>query len=304
MENVQNTNQTELYQAFIKSRKTFRRAFILSCILYMILFAVFLGVTFLLYGNLGFFITRFMKEYLGLGQEAWAYFLAGPCIVLAPILIRTYSDARNEYKRLLLYPALETVFGSGLQVLPNGRMERDKLQAAHILRVGEQYKANDLLVGTYHGHTFQICDFCKPHFKGQIFALECNGVFPQRLCIAQKGFRGATLPQNGTKCVKTGDEVFDKIFSCYVIQSKYKQVLLSGKMKHALQVLAEITDEKCMITVSGDMLYLVLKEQRDSFEPPLFRPFDLEKETTRIRTQLQNSVVLLDCLTADTFQTV
>lgn len=297
MEQGKNGVQSELYQSFIKKRKTFRRTFILSCVLYSILLLGFFIFIICAFSHPAFRLTASTRERL------WAYFLAGPCIVLAPALIRTHSAARSEYKKLLLNPALEEVFGSGLTtVLPNGRMERTTLQAAHILGVGEKYTANDLTVGTYRGHTFQICDFCKSHFKGQVFALECNRIFPQRLCILQQGFHRANLPKGSTKCIKTGDAKFDKIFSCYTIQSEYNQVLLTEKMKRTLQMMAELTDEKFMITVSGDMLYLVLQEQRDSFEPPLFRSFHLEKETQRTRAQLQNIAVLLDCMTTDAFQ--
>lgn len=299
---VTNTNREELYDIFLRTRRTFRRTFLLSCILYFILFAAFLGVLGWSYTNLGFWTTTILKKYLGLGSEAWAYFLAGSCIVLAPALIRTHNKARTEYKNLMLYPALQRTFGKNLQVLPNGRMERSVLQAAHILQEGEKYQANDLMVGTYRGLLFRFCDFSIRRFHGQVFALECKQIFPQRLCLVQKGFHRAVLPPNVTKRLKSGDEVFDAVFSCFAVESAKEQIVLTDKMQTALQLIAEMTDEKCMISLSGDMLYLALQEKRDSFEPPLFRPCNLEKEMQVVCEQLQSIVALLDCLTTDIFK--
>lgn len=92
------------------------------------------------------------------------------------------------------------------------------------------------------------------------------------------------------------------VFSCFTIKSALEQVVLSEKLQNALRLIAEMTDEKCMISLSGDMLYLVLQEKRDSFEPPLFRPCKLEREMQMTCEQLQSIVALLDCLTTDTFQ--
>lgn len=302
MNTVNNTNCDELHDGFLRTRKKFRRTFLLSCILYLILFAVFLGVLSWSYINLGIWSTTILKKYLGLGSEAWAYFLAGPCIVLAPTLIQTHNKARTEYKNLLLYPALQKAFGNNLQVLPNGRMERSVLQAAHILQEGEKYQANDLMVGTYRECPFRFCDFGKRRFQGQVFALECKQIFPQRLCLVQKGFHRAVLPPNVAKRMRTGDEAFDAVFSCFAVETAQEQIVLTEKIRNALRLIAEMTDEKCMISLSGDMLYLVLQEKRDSFEPPLFRPCNLEKEMQVACEQLQSIVALLDCLTTDTFQ--
>lgn len=302
MNTVNNKNRDELQEDFLRTRKNFRRTFLLSCVLYFILFVVFLGILSWFYTNFGIWSASILKEYLGLGSEAWAYFLAGPCIVLAPVLIRTHNKARTEYKNLVLYPALQRTFGKNLQVLPNGRMERSVLQAAHILQEGEKYQANDLMVGKYRECPFRFCDFGKRRFHGQVFALECKQIFPQRLCLVQKGFHRAVLPPNVAKRMKTGDEVFDAVFSCFAVETAQEQIVLTEKIRNVLRLIAEMADEKCMISLSGDMLYLVLQEKRDSFEPPLFRPYNLEKEMQVACEQLQSIVALLDCLTTDTFQ--
>lgn len=298
MKTVNDKDRENFCDSFLSTRKNFRRTLFLSCVLYFLLFSAFLCVLCRSYIHLGIRLTRSLEEYF----EVWAYFFAGPCIVLAPALIRLYSKARTEYKNLLLYPALQKAFGSNLQVVSNGRMERSILQAMHILEEGEQYRANDLMIGTYRGCSFRFCDFRKRRFKGQVFTLECKQTFPQRLCLVQKGFRKAVLPKNDTKRMQTGNEAFDAVFSCFTMKSALEQVVLSEKLQNALRLIAEMTDEKCMISLSGDMLYLVLQEKRDSFEPPLFRPCKLEREMQMTCEQLQSIVALLDCLTTDTFQ--
>lgn len=285
MGNTTNSKYLEYYEAFLKSRKQYYWAWVWSIIAYLIVLFV-----------SGYCISHLRLRFW-FARELWPVIVAGPAAALSPLVFKATTDVRRKYKRLLVWSALEKVF-SDLQLQPDGKFSYAELQAAG-LSDDVNAKQNDWLRGKYNGISFELCDVEQWRFQGRILIVELDKAFTQRVTVVQKGFPKNQQDTEGLQKVTVANSIFMDTFDCYAENAENAKEILTPQIVKALGIVSAASDGKLHVTFCGYRIFVSVHDNKDAFEPPLFRKFDLEKEMESVYTQIRQITDLMDAVTAN-----
>lgn len=286
MGNTTNSKYLEYYEAFLKSRKQYYWAWVRSIIEYLIVLFVF-----------GYCISRLRLLHIWYAEELWPIVVAGPAAVLSPLVFKATADVRKKYKQLLVWSAMEKVF-SDLHLQPDGKFSYAELQAAG-LGADVNAKQNDWLRGNYNGIAFEMCDVEQWRFQGRVLIVEVDNPFPQRVTVVQKGFPKNEQDTENLQAVTVYNSIFMDTFDCYAENAEKAEEILTPQILKALGTASAVADGKLHITFCGYRVFVSVHDNKDAFEPPLFRKFDLEKEMEKVYIQIRQITDLIETVTVE-----
>lgn len=285
MGNTTNSKYLEYYEAFLKSRKQYYRAWICSILAY---------IAYIIVWSIVYRFRRFSALY---SQSLWPVAVLGPAAALSPLVSKATTDVRKKYKQLLVWSAMEKVF-SDLHLQPDGKFSYAELQAAG-LSGDVSAKQNDWFRGNYNGISFEVCDVTQWRFQGRVLIVEVENPFPQRVTVVQKGFPKNEQDTENLQAVTVYNSIFMDTFDCYAENAEKAEEILTPQILKALGIASAVADGKLHITFCGYRVFVSVHDNKDAFEPPLFRKFDLEKEMEKVYIQIRQITDLIETVTVE-----
>lgn len=285
MGNTTNSKYMEYYEAFLKSRKQYYRAWICSILAY---------IAYIIVWSIVYRFRRFSALY---SQSLWPVAVLGPAAALSPLVSKATTDVRKKYKQLLVWSAMEKVF-SDLHLQPDGKFSYAELQAAG-LSGDVSAKQNDWFRGKYNGISFEVCDVTQWRFQGRVLIVEVENPFPQRVTVVQKGFPKNEQDTENLQAVTVYNSIFMDTFDCYAENAEKAEEILTPQILKALGIASAVADGKLHITFCGYRVFVSVHDNKDAFEPPLFRKFDLEKEMEKVYIQIRQITDLIETVTVE-----
>lgn len=285
MGNTTNSKYLEYYEAFLKSRKQYYRAWICSILAY---------IAYIIVWSIVYRFRRFSALH---SQSLWPVAVLGPAAALSPLVSKATTDVRRKYKKLLVWSAMEKVF-SDLHLQPDGKFSYAELQAAG-LSGDVSAKQNDWFRGKYNGISFEVCDVTQWRFQGRVLIVDVENPFPQRVTVVQKGFPKNEQDTENLQAVTVYNSIFMDTFDCYAENAEKAEEILTPKILKALGIASAAADGKLHITFCGYRIFVSVHDNKDAFEPPLFRKFDLEKEMDNVYTQIRQITDLIETVTVE-----
>ena len=272
--------------------------------LYSLIFLFVIGV---------FFILSFMT---------FRSILVFPMIIGVIVIMIVYSklasDYRSQVKETIVKEMIIKEFDNVHYDIKNG-FSRDFIKETGLVSMGNIYRSNDLLAGSYHGVDFKQADLCIQQrtsngkttttvtlFKGRWMVYTFNKRFTGYMQIRSNENRlfGNTKPMNwfsskpSVSKIKMENEVFNQRFNIYASDDHEAYYILTP---HFMEKIMELDDDLVGNLVVGfidNELHIALYNNQDAFEPSIFRAID-DEYYQEVQADIDMIKMVIDELTLD-----
>lgn len=246
------------------------------------------------------------------------FILATVAVVMMLLSRQDALNYKRAYKAYFVWRNLQRNF-SDLHYNHEMGMARELIASTGMMRMGNIYSSNDLVLGQYkkvhlaqadvhiqyestdsEGHTTY-----HTIFKGRWMIFEFPKKFNFRMMVATRNFAGAVVPlsyKTGKKMRKISVESpnFNKKFVVYGEDGLETFYLLDPAMIAKIENLAETYGKSFILCFMNNQLHVGLNDGRDSFEPPSsLRKIDPEVEDAKIQRDIKVITDLVDGLSLD-----
>ena len=238
-----------------------------------------------------------------------------PFSILAIVFYRKTEDQKTKYKKAYkayyVGATLEKIF-TDIHYDHEKGMPISAPESTGIIRTGNSYKSNDLVIGKYKGTEFMQADVeiaretedtSHKIFKGRWMTFTFPKPFLHRLAVVDKKYYRRIIPvvsadeNSGFRKIETESQTFNKKFITYAEDGFEAYYLLDPAFIEQTENLSNIHKGKILLVFSGDMLHVAIDDNNDAFEPPsILKPIDEQKEIEKIMNEIKIITNFVDYL--------
>lgn len=248
-------------------------------------------------------------------------------LLLAPIPVgilwwiysRRLKDYKAGYKNVVVNRAAEGLFDS-FQYCPEKGYSKEEIIATGLMAMGNIYKSEDTLEGSYKGVAFRRADtyiaqmystgkscYVVEFLRGTWLTFTYNKEFLSDLQIRTKGFRYAN--EKKSKLLNTADErrhsfetenmEFNKAFECSCQSDSEAFYLLTPQLIQMLLLLRDEFGCDFMLGFVDNRLHFAINSGNNNMEPPVLFGTSMEYEVETVRRELKIITNIVDTLAID-----
>lgn len=272
--------------------------------LYSLIFLIILGI---------FFILSFMT---------FRSFLVIPMVIGVIVIVIIYAKLANDYrtqvKETIVKEMIIKEFDNVHFDIKNG-FSRDFIKSTELISMGNIYRSNDLLSGSYHDVDFKQADVHIQQrtsngkttstvtlFKGRWMVYTFNKRFTGYMQIRSNENRlfGNSKPiswfgsRPSVSRLKMENEVFNQRFNIYASDDHEAYYILTP---HFMEKIIELDDSlqgNLVVGFIDNELHIALYNNQDAFEPSIFRSID-DEYYQAVQADIDLIKMVIDELTLD-----
>lgn len=243
-------------------------------------------------------------------------------IIALALTSKQAKEFSLSFKSYFVKSSLEKIF-TNLKYLPDSGISRETIASTNMMRMGDRYSSNDLVIGNYKNIGFTQSDvhieeehetrdsdghtrrYYVTIFKGRWMIFDFNKVFKADVQVAQKGFGNNKVGswfsgEQKFQKVEMESQEFNKAFNVYAQQPLDAFYILTPKVMEKIKNLDERNDGKLLLCFINNKLHVGIYNYEDSFEhKSVFSKIDEEKTRNDISTDIQKITMFVDELELD-----
>lgn len=229
-------------------------------------------------------------------------------VAVAVFLINNRKHSRyvEEYKTLLVKAELEVYFDK-LAFYPESGFSKEMIKSLNVISTGNIFRSEDYMSGEYNGVPFESAEVyiadktndsdgnsnTTVYFKGRWMIFDFNKAFRYDLQVREKGFSYAKrkgglfssdVPMNK---VQMESETFNAAYTTYAADEHEAFYILTPPIMTSMMTLKERTTGKLMFCFIGNRLHVALHNNKNSFEPPIFKKLTVEYAENDIMSEIK-----------------
>lgn len=221
----------------------------------------------------------------------------------------------KKYKELAVSFALEKVFGELHYDGGDGFM-KEYISSLGCMQMGSDFESEDKFSGVYNGVPFESAEVyiadtttnangmnsTTEYFHGRWTVFDFNKNFKYNLQVRQKGFcyakkdGGLFSSAVPMKKIRMESEMFNYAFSVYGADEHEAFFLLTPSVMTEMLRLKEVIKGKMLFCFIDNKLHVALCDNKDSFEPPMFRRLTEEWVTNDVAGEAGEIAAFVDGL--------
>ena len=229
------------------------------------------------------------------------------------------KDYAKSYKSAVVDRAAQGLFDS-YRYEPEKGYDKDEITETGLMSMGNIYKSEDMLEGSYKGVDFRRADayiaqlystgkssYVIVFLQGTWLTFTYNKEFSSDLQIRTNRFNFANTKtgrlfnseDERRHTFETENMEFNKVFRCTCQNDSEAFYLLTPQM---MQMLLQLHDEfgcEFMLGFVRNRLHFAINSGKNNMEPPVFSSTSLEYETEKVRKELKIITNIVDTLAID-----
>ncbi len=230
--------------------------------------------------------------------------------------IRKYKEL---YKDMVVTKQFREVF-ENCSYEPEYGITKEEVRATGLIMLGNRYKSEDYLSGTYKNVRFERSDVLiqneetdghghshtTTYFQGRWLVLQPPKSFQTTLQIIQRGFSHSnhkkgffTRKDERRHEVEFENETFNSMFTCYCQNDQEAYYLITPQMQEAILKLVLLIDGKLMIGFTGKRMHLAIHNGKDALEPPIFRAISYQNDILATKQEIRAITDVVNILNLD-----
>lgn len=236
------------------------------------------------------------------------------------ITIKPRNEFTLNYKKAFVLKSLQKIF-TNLNYKPDMGLDREIIRNTEMMYMGDRYSSNDYISGTYkninvigadvhieekeestdsEGHTTTTWVTL---FLGKWMIFDFNKTFKANLEICQKGFQNAEVNtlfgSSKYNKVQMEDEEFNNHFRTYAQNEEEAFYILTPALMEKIKNLCNELNGTVLLCFIDNKLHVGLNNNRDSFEPSLFKKINEEEILNVISKDISLITSFIDELDLD-----
>ena len=258
----------------------------------------------------------FQSEDIYLRYSTWMWIAVGAFLAFLTAYKVLRSRFEFSYKNGIVRQAAAGLPGSFHYYGKKG-LERSYVEKTGFITLGNVFRSEDLVEGTYRGISFRRADVytsearkgqaTKVYMKGAWFIFSYKKPFTSELRIVSNDYpqdngkspllsKNPPLARNSEyrSKVATVNPAFDASFRCTAKNEEEAVFLLSPQMTQLMVDLRRKLGCPMLAAVHNNQLVLVLCTDRDHMETRITEPLDTQAEIERTREELDIACSLID----------
>lgn len=263
-------------------------------------------------------IIIFIFSYISFHAEPTALFmlLFGSMIlsyILSGFSIKEYKAAYKKYFAVSIFEKKCNNVNFNLDCGIN----EDIIADTHMMYMGDRFRSNDYISGTYKGVNFEYSDVhieeeytdsdgdthYQTLFLGQWFIFDFNKNFKSNLQICESGFRNAKRnswfgPEKYKK-VTFEDIEFNKMFKVFAQNDLEAFYILTPHTIENIKVLNSNIQGSLLFCFIDNRLHVGLHSGKDSFEASIFKKVDEVQAKSKVSQEIDTILKFIDILNLD-----
>ena len=223
----------------------------------------------------------------------------------------------KEYKKIFILEALKKHF-TDVVYEPEKGFTEDFIKNTHMISTGDSYESNDYISGKYKDINFSQSDihieeeeeeedsegnketYWVTIFLGRWMIFDFNKPFKSNVQIITDGFAPAGYEGGeGYDEVSMEESEFNKKFSVYAQDAHEAFYILTPHFMEKLKRINEKLGKYMMFCFIDNKLHIALYNDKDSFEPDIFKEINVKEEEEKISNEITIITDLIDDLRLD-----
>ena len=270
-----------------------------------------------------FFIVIISLSFLSIFAESEIYqiyqFYIGGLALIGIIFGSTINKKKRVYKKLYNEVIVRTVFERYFDIREFNSdygIPYSAIKNTRMMKMGNTYSSNDFLCGEYKNIAFSQSDvtISEEHytgrqktsityFKGRWMIFDFNKNFDCDLLVHDKSFNYADHRKNlfskEFEKIRFENIEFNKAFESYTNNEQEAFYIITPHIMDSMTELREKTNGALIFCFCRNQLHIGVNNRRDAFEPPIFRPIDVESAISDISYDVSIITRFVDELNLD-----
>ena len=264
-------------------------------------------------------IISFFYQAAHFGNPAISFIFFGIAVIFIFLSIKRFKRFAQMYKDIVVTKAAEGLFDK-YYYEPEVGFSQDEIRQTGIMSMGNRYKSEDMVRGTYKGVPFRRADMyiaqhtsngksshTTVYIQGTWICFDYNKSFNSDLQILSKDFsfsnkKSSRLFNRSTERrheFKTESEEFNGLFTCTCQNETEAFYLLTPRLMQMLILLKTEIGNAFMLGFIDNNLHFVISSHKNHMEPSLFGDCNLEVEVEQVRKELMIIRNVIDSLAMD-----
>ncbi len=203
---------------------------------------------------------------------------------------------------------------------PANGISKEEIHAAGLIMLGNRYRSEDYITGTYKGVRFERSDLLiqnhhsdsnghshtTTYFQGRWMVFQAPKRFHTTLQIIQKNFSYSnqkkglfTSKEERRHEVEFENEQFNSQFNCYCQNDQEAYYLITPQMQEAILKLAQLIDGSLMLGFTGQRLHLAVNTGKDALEPSIFHAISYQNDFLAVKQEISAITDIINVLNLD-----
>ena len=231
----------------------------------------------------------------------------------------TINKKKRVYKKLYNEVIVRTVFERYFDIKEFNSdygIPVSAIKNTRMMKMGNTYSSNDFLRGEYKNIAFSQSDVTiseehytgrqktsVTYFKGRWMIFDFNKNFDCDLLVHDKSFNYAdhrkSLFSKEFEKIRFENIEFNKTFESYTNNEQEAFYIITPHIMDSMTELREKTNGALIFCFCRNQLHIGVNNRRDAFEPPIFRPIDVESAISDISYDVSIITRFVDELNLD-----
>lgn len=251
--------------------------------------------------------------------EIAQFIIGGGFMFISIIFGSTINKKKRVYKKLYNEVIVRTVFERYFDIREFNSdygIPYSAIKNTRMMKMGNTYSSNDFLCGEYKNIAFSQSDvtISEEHytgrqktsityFKGRWMVFDFNKNFDCDLLVHDKSFNYADHRKNlfskEFEKIRFENIEFNKAFESYTNNEQEAFYIITPHIMDSMTELREKTNGSLIFCFCRNQLHIGVNNRRDAFEPPIFRPIDVESAISDISYDVSIITRFVDELNLD-----
>lgn len=240
-------------------------------------------------------------------------------LILVLLSMKPVKQYRRGFKERVVAEAAANMFDN-YQYYPFAGIEREEVAMTNMMMMGNRYKSEDLIEGTYKKVPFRRADMyiaqhtsngksshTTVYLRGTWIIFRYNKDFKADLQIASKGFsyekkntsRLFTRSTTRRRPMQTEDIEFNGMFECTCQNESEAFYLLTPRVMQMLKLLQAELRAPIMVGFVNNMLHFAISSKKNHMEPPIFGSLNPARAIEEARVELKAICNIIDAFSMD-----
>lgn len=247
------------------------------------------------------------------------FIIGGGYVFIGIIFGSTINKKKRVYKKLYNEVIVRTVFERYFDIKEFNSdygIPVSAIKNTRMMKMGNTYSSNDFLRGEYKNIAFSQSDVTiseehytgrqktsVTYFKGRWMIFDFNKNFDCDLLVHDKSFNYAdhrkSLFSKEFEKIRFENIEFNKTFESYTNNEQEAFYIITPHIMDSMTELHNKTNGALIFCFCRNQLHIGVNNRRDAFEPPIFRPIDVESEISDISYDVSIITRFVDELNLD-----
>ena len=247
------------------------------------------------------------------------FIIGGGYVFIGIIFGSTINKKKRVYKKLYNEVIVRTVFERYFDIKEFNSdygIPVSAIKNTRMMKMGNTYSSNDFLRGEYKNIAFSQSDVTiseehytgrqktsVTYFKGRWMIFDFNKNFDCDLLVHDKSFNYAdhrkSLFSKEFEKIRFENIEFNNTFESYTNNEQEAFYIITPHIMDSMTELHNKTNGALIFCFCRNQLHIGVNNRRDAFEPPIFRPIDVESEISDISYDVSIITRFVDELNLD-----